>query len=95
MKQNQVVFVSATPANYEMELTEGVIVEQVIRPTGILDPTVEVRRRVASDGLAETRGSGTPLTWYLEEQPAKPGTSHEASLERASPARMMQPTRST
>jgi len=41
-KINQVVFVSATPANYEMEKTGGEVVEQVIRPTGLLDPLVEV-----------------------------------------------------
>jgi len=40
---NQVVFVSATPADYELEKTEGVVVEQLIRPTGLLDPPVEVR----------------------------------------------------
>jgi excinuclease ABC subunit B len=41
--QNQVIFVSATPADYELEKTEGVFVEQVIRPTGLLDPEIEVR----------------------------------------------------
>ncbi|REE79811.1 excinuclease ABC subunit B [Lutibacter oceani] len=41
--QNQVVFVSATPADYELQKTEGVFVEQVIRPTGLLDPEIEVR----------------------------------------------------
>ncbi len=40
---NQVVFVSATPANYELEKSDGVFVEQVIRPTGLLDPEIEVR----------------------------------------------------
>ena len=40
---NQVVFVSATPADYELEQTEGVVVEQLIRPTGLLDPPIEVR----------------------------------------------------
>ena len=39
----QVIFVSATPADYELEKSEGVIVEQVIRPTGLLDPVIEVR----------------------------------------------------
>ncbi|MCQ2233182.1 MAG: excinuclease ABC subunit UvrB [Paludibacteraceae bacterium] len=39
----QIVFVSATPANYELEKSGGVIVEQVIRPTGLLDPKIEVR----------------------------------------------------
>ena len=41
--QNQVIYVSATPADYELQLTEGVYVEQVIRPTGLLDPIIEVR----------------------------------------------------
>jgi excinuclease ABC subunit B len=41
--QNQVIFVSATPADYELKKTEGVFVEQVIRPTGLLDPIIEVR----------------------------------------------------
>jgi excinuclease ABC subunit B len=40
---NQVIYVSATPADYELALTEGVVVEQIIRPTGLLDPTIEVR----------------------------------------------------
>lgn len=41
--QNQVIYVSATPAEYELQLSEGVYVEQVIRPTGLLDPEIEVR----------------------------------------------------
>ena len=41
--QNQVIYVSATPANYELENSEGVVVEQIIRPTGLLDPVIEVR----------------------------------------------------
>jgi excinuclease ABC subunit B len=40
---NQVIYVSATPGPYELELTEGVVVEQLIRPTGLLDPPIEVR----------------------------------------------------
>jgi len=40
---NQVVYVSATPAEYELEQTAGEIVEQIIRPTGLLDPPIEVR----------------------------------------------------
>ncbi|MEY4204084.1 MAG: hypothetical protein RL013_1788 [Bacteroidota bacterium] len=40
---NQVVFVSATPADYELEQTEGVVVEQLVRPTGLLDPPIVVR----------------------------------------------------
>ena len=41
--QNQVIYVSATPADYEMQKTDGIYVEQVIRPTGLLDPIIEVR----------------------------------------------------
>lgn len=40
---NQVIYISATPANYELQKAEGVMVEQLIRPTGILDPIIEVR----------------------------------------------------
>ncbi len=40
---NQVIFVSATPGEYELQKTEGVVVEQVVRPTGLLDPPIEVR----------------------------------------------------
>ena len=41
--QNQVIYVSATPADYELEKSGGVYVEQIIRPTGLLDPPIEVR----------------------------------------------------
>ena len=41
--QNQVIYASATPADYELQLSQGVYVEQVIRPTGLLDPIIEVR----------------------------------------------------
>ena len=41
--QRQTLYVSATPADYELEASEGVVVEQVIRPTGLLDPIIEVR----------------------------------------------------
>ncbi|MBP7239157.1 MAG: excinuclease ABC subunit UvrB [Saprospiraceae bacterium] len=40
---NQVIYVSATPADYELEQTGGVIVEQIVRPTGLLDPPIEIR----------------------------------------------------
>lgn len=52
---NQVVFVSATPAEFEMRETSGEIVEQIIRPTGLLDPTIEVRSAATQvdDCLAE------------------------------------------
>ncbi|OMQ08706.1 excinuclease ABC subunit UvrB [[Flexibacter] sp. ATCC 35103] len=41
--QNQVIYVSATPADYELQKTDGIYVEQIIRPTGLLDPVIEVR----------------------------------------------------
>jgi len=50
---NQVIFVSATPTPYELELSGGVIVEQIIRPTGLLDPEIEVRQ--IDDLIAEIR----------------------------------------
>jgi len=54
---NQVIFVSATPADYELELSGGVIVEQIIRPTGLLDPEIEVRpiKGQIDDLIAEIR----------------------------------------
>ncbi len=41
--QNQVVFVSATPSDYELKKSGGIVVEQIVRPTGLLDPEIEVR----------------------------------------------------
>ncbi|MFC5874904.1 Excinuclease ABC subunit B [Chryseobacterium arachidis] len=41
--QNQVIYVSATPADYELEKTGGAYIEQIIRPTGLLDPIIEIR----------------------------------------------------
>ena len=41
--QNQVIYVSATPADYELQNSQGVFVEQVIRPTGLLDPEIDIR----------------------------------------------------
>jgi excinuclease ABC subunit B len=54
---NQVVYVSATPGDYELKKTEGVVVEQVIRPTGLLDPVIEVRpvKEQVDDLLGEIR----------------------------------------
>ncbi|MBK8670803.1 MAG: excinuclease ABC subunit UvrB [Saprospiraceae bacterium] len=43
---NQVIYVSATPGNYELEQTEGVVIEQIVRPTGLLDPPIEVRTSI-------------------------------------------------
>ena len=54
---NQVIFVSATPGPYEMEKSKGVFVEQVIRPTGLIDPEVEIRpvKNQIDDLVAEIR----------------------------------------
>ena len=57
----QVVFVSATPADYELRQSKGVIVEQVIRPTGLVDPVVEIRpvKSQIDDLIAEIRARVT------------------------------------
>jgi excinuclease ABC subunit B len=54
---DQVVYVSATPADYELEQAKGIVVEQIIRPTGLLDPVIEVRpvKNQIDDLLAEIR----------------------------------------
>src|SRR3970282_2232165 len=54
---HQVIYVSATPGEYELEKCKGVIVEQVIRPTGIVDPEVKVRavKQQIDDLIAEIR----------------------------------------
>ncbi|HEX4384390.1 MAG TPA: excinuclease ABC subunit UvrB [Myxococcales bacterium] len=54
---NQVVYVSATPSEYELQKSEGVIVEQIIRPTGLIDPEVEIRpvAQQVDDLLEEVR----------------------------------------
>lgn len=53
---NQIVYVSATPADYELEATEGIVVEQIVRPTGLLDPPIEIRPSInqIDDLLEET-----------------------------------------
>lgn len=55
---NQTVYVSATPGNYELEQTEGVVVEQIVRPTGLLDPPIQVRPSInqIDDLLEEIHG---------------------------------------
>ena len=55
--QNQIVFASATPADRELELCNGVVIEQVIRPTGLLDPIVDVRETLGQidDLIGEIR----------------------------------------
>ncbi len=50
---NQAVYVSATPADYELEASEGVFVEQIIRPTGLVDPVIEIRPVTAGAALGQ------------------------------------------
>ena len=78
---NQIVYVSATPGDYELEQTDGVIVEQLIRPTGLLDPPIEVRPTINQiDDLleeiqerikVEERVLVTTLTKRMAEELAK------------------------
>jgi excinuclease ABC subunit B len=77
----QTIYVSATPADYELEKSDGVFVEQVIRPTGLLDPVIEVRPSINQvddllDEIAETVEKGyrvlvTTVTKRLSEELAK------------------------
>lgn len=79
--QRQVIYVSATPADYEIEKSEGVIVEQVIRPTGLLDPPIEVRpclnqvddllEEIANTVKSDERVLVTTLTKRMAEELAK------------------------
>ncbi|MBK5285453.1 MAG: excinuclease ABC subunit UvrB [Bacteroidia bacterium] len=78
---NQVIFVSATPAEFELKQSEGVVVEQLIRPTGLLDPQIEVRPSInqVDDLMAEIdrivsigeRALVTTLTKRMAEELAK------------------------
>jgi len=79
--QNQVIYVSATPADYELRQSEGLYVEQVIRPTGLLDPKIEIRPTTGQidDLLEEIRKRieknerilATTLTKRMAEELAK------------------------
>ncbi len=79
--QKQVIYVSATPANYELQLSGGVVAEQVIRPTGLLDPIIEVRpcinqvddllEEVAKRVDADERVLVTTLTKRMAEELTK------------------------
>jgi excinuclease ABC subunit B len=78
---NQVIYVSATPADYELDQTGGVIVEQIVRPTGLLDPPIEIRPSLNQiddlmDEVAERIKSGervlvTTLTKRMSEELSK------------------------
>ena len=79
--QNQVIYVSATPADYELQMSQGIFVEQLIRPTGLLDPIIEVRPSLNQiDDLVEEIQQGvekdertlvTTLTKRMAEELAK------------------------
>ena len=79
--QNQVIYVSATPADYELQKCEGVVVEQVIRPTGLLDPVIEIRpslnqiddliEEIQIRAEADERVLVTTLTKRMAEELAK------------------------
>mgnify|MGYP002628062877 CR=1 FL=1 len=78
---NQNIFVSATPADYELEQCEGIVVEQVVRPTGLLDPPIEVRptqnqiddllEEIRKRRLVKERVLVTTLTKRMAEELAK------------------------
>jgi excinuclease ABC subunit B len=79
--QNQVIYVSATPADYELQKCDGVYVEQVIRPTGLLDPIIEIRpslnqiddliEEIQSRAEIDERVLVTTLTKRMAEELAK------------------------
>ena len=79
--QNQVIYVSATPADYELQKCDGVVVEQVIRPTGLLDPVIEIRpslnqiddliEEIQVRAEADERVLVTTLTKRMAEELAK------------------------
>lgn len=85
--QGQVIYVSATPADYELQKSEGIIVEQVIRPTGLLDPVIEVRpsRNQVDDLMEEIRMrvelSQRVLVTTLTKRMAEELTKYLASLD--------------
>lgn len=79
--QNQVIYVSATPADYELQKTDGVYIEQIIRPTGLLDPIIEIRpslnqiddliEEIQSRAEIDERVLVTTLTKRMAEELAK------------------------
>ena len=78
---NQVIFVSATPGDFELEQTEGVVVEQIVRPTGLLDPPIDIRPSINQiddllDEISQRISSGervlvTTLTKRMAEELSK------------------------
>ncbi len=82
----QTIYVSATPGDYELQQTEGVVVEQIIRPTGLLDPVVEVRPVINQvddllDEVAQaTKDGGRILCTTLTKRMAEELTKYMARL---------------
>ncbi|MFC7524882.1 excinuclease ABC subunit UvrB [Parapedobacter sp. GCM10030251] len=82
----QTIYVSATPGDYELQKTEGVVVEQVIRPTGLLDPIIEIRPVInqVDDLLDEvdrvTKEGGRVLVTTLTKRMAEELTKYMAKL---------------
>jgi excinuclease ABC subunit B len=66
-KVHQAIYVSATPADYELQQADGVVVEQVIRPTGLLDPEIEVRPATAGRPLPDGAATMGQVDDLLEE----------------------------
>lgn len=83
---NQTIYVSATPGDYELQQTEGVVVEQVIRPTGLLDPVIDVRPAInqVDDLLEEVdktiKEGGRILATTLTKRMAEELTKYMARL---------------
>lgn len=83
---NQTIYVSATPGDYELQQTEGVVVEQVIRPTGLLDPIIEVRPAInqVDDFLEEVdqaiKDGGRVLATTLTKRMAEELTKYMTRL---------------
>ena len=78
-RRGKSVFVSATPGDWELENTDGEIVQQVIRPTGLLDPTVEIK---------PTEGQIDDLLHLLEHLLAPPGDRHVEGVVAAGALRL-------
>ncbi len=85
-RAHQRVYVSATPAEYELEMSEGVVVEQIIRPTGLMDPVIEIRPAggQVDDLLDEVRkvvdAGGRVLVTTLTKRMAEELTEYYADL---------------
>ena len=86
-RMNQVVYVSATPGNWEVDEADGEVVEQIIRPTGLLDPLIDVRpaKGQVDDALAEirteTEKGGRVLVTVLTKRLAEELTSYLLDLD--------------